>query len=80
MKILPLLSMLTKKNRAAVLLLILSVSAFAQKITGTITSLNEPLPYVNVYLEKTERGNTANELGEYTINNVPFGNYTIYRV
>jgi outer membrane receptor for ferrienterochelin and colicins len=52
-------------------------SGYAQKIIGKISSENEPLPYVNIYLKSTTKGSSSNEAGEYTINNVPYGTYTI---
>jgi outer membrane receptor for ferrienterochelin and colicins len=52
-------------------------SGYAQKITGKISTENEPLPYVNIYLKSTTKGSSSNEAGEYTINNVPYGTYTI---
>ncbi|WP_406685442.1 TonB-dependent receptor [Seonamhaeicola sp. MEBiC1930] len=49
----------------------------AQKISGKVTSNNEALPFVNVYLKGTSIGTTTNENGFYTIEDVVPGNYTI---
>ncbi|MEL0455431.1 TonB-dependent receptor [Flavobacteriaceae bacterium SZ-1-7] len=54
-----------------------SLSINAQKITGMVTSSNESMPYVNVYLENTSKGTSSNEMGGYTISDVPYGDYTI---
>ncbi|KJD36405.1 TonB-dependent receptor [Tamlana sedimentorum] len=49
----------------------------AQEVKGKITSKNEALPYVNVYLKGTTKGNASNEFGDYQIKNIKEGNYTI---
>ncbi|MCB4798047.1 TonB-dependent receptor [Neotamlana laminarinivorans] len=49
----------------------------AQEVKGKITSKNEALPYVNVYLKGTTKGNASNEFGDYQIKNIKAGNYTI---
>jgi TonB-linked SusC/RagA family outer membrane protein len=54
---------------------------FAQSgsIEGTITdqSTGEPLPATNVYIPELERGTSTNPDGEYSIENVAAGTYTI---
>ncbi len=46
---------------------ILSSSAFAQ-VSGTVTDINnEPLPFVNVYLEDSQIGTTTNGDGNYEL-------------
>ncbi|MEE9406785.1 MAG: TonB-dependent receptor [Polaribacter sp.] len=54
-------------------------STFAQNnsISGKITSENEALPYVNVYLKKTKIGASSNENGIFKLKNIPNGTYTI---
>ncbi len=49
------------------------------KIAGTVRDAesNEPLPSVNVVIEKTSRGAATNLEGQYSILNVPPGSYTV---
>lgn len=60
---------------------ILSTSIFAQTgtLTGTVTdaSSSEPLIGVNIILQGTTLGAATNIDGEYTIDNIPVGTYTI---
>ncbi len=70
------MSMKTIKLFSILYLLIIS-NSFAQKITGKVSSNNEVLPYVNVYLKGTSIGSSTNESGFFTIENVPEGDYTI---
>ncbi|MBT8304897.1 MAG: TonB-dependent receptor [Bacteroidia bacterium] len=54
--------------------------AFSQDnlvISGTITADGEALPYVNVFLEGTSFGTLSDESGNYKIENVDSGNYSI---
>ncbi|MBU3820763.1 TonB-dependent receptor [Flavobacteriaceae bacterium XHP0103] len=46
-------------------------------ISGSVTFKNEPLTYVNVYLQNTEKGSVTNDNGIFLINNVTKGDYTI---
>ncbi len=50
---------------------------YAQKITGKVTSNDEALPYVNVYLKSISKGSTTDESGAFVINHVKPGSYTI---
>ncbi|MDZ7659541.1 SusC/RagA family TonB-linked outer membrane protein [Fodinibius sp.] len=63
------------------LCLIFSATAFAQSgtITGTITdeSSGETLPSVNVYIVELQRGAATNAQGEFTIEGVEYGTYTV---
>ncbi|MDQ7054922.1 MAG: TonB-dependent receptor [candidate division KSB1 bacterium] len=62
------------------LLLFAPVSLFAQgTITGTVidAATGEPLPAANVLIEGTNLGASTNAEGNYTIQNVPAGNYTL---
>lgn len=59
------------------LLLIFACLTQAQ-ITGKVTHTeNEPLPFVNIYLENTYQGTSTNETGNYTLEIKTPGNYTI---
>lgn len=65
------------KNFYAFLLLLISISGFAQ-IKGKITdSAGNPLPSVNVYIENTYTGTSSNELGFYELNIKSTGKYTV---
>ena len=48
------------------------------QIIGTVTNKNnEPLPFVNIYIENTYKGTTTNELGKYELNLKQNKTYTI---
>jgi len=65
------------KNLYAFLLLLISVSGFAQ-IKGKITdSAGNPLPAVNIYIENTYTGTSSNENGFYEVNIKSTGKYTV---
>ncbi|KJD31224.1 TonB-dependent receptor [Tamlana nanhaiensis] len=66
-----------KKSSLVIIFTLLAFILKAQNITGKVTSNNAPLPYVNVYLEHTTKGNATNESGNYSIKNVSEGTYTI---
>ena len=61
--------------------LMVPVGLLAQQgtITGTVVDATsgEPLPAANVIIEGTNMGASANAEGQYTIRNVPPGNYTV---
>lgn len=61
--------------------LIFSATAFAQTgtITGTVTgeSSGETLPSVNIYIVELQRGAATNAQGEFTIEGVEYGTYTV---
>lgn len=63
------------------LCLVFSATAFAQSgtITGTVTdqSSGETLPSVNIYLVEVQRGAATNAQGEFTIEDVDYGTYTV---
>lgn len=46
-------------------------------LSGTVRTKGEPLPYINVLLKGTTLGNTTNEAGEFTIDNITAGTYTV---
>jgi hypothetical protein len=53
-------------------------SAFAGKITGTVTDKNDnkPLAFASISVKGTSKGTNANNLGMYVLNLAP-GNYTL---
>ena len=63
-----------------VLLSLLGISnLFSQRnrITGVILDGEIPVPFVNIYLQGTEFGTSSDRNGEFTITNIPDGNYKI---
>lgn len=57
-----------KKTLLFVFVLFMSLQSFSQ-INGLVTDKNnEPLPFVNIYIENTFTGTTSNELGNYELN------------
>ena len=69
-------------NIRAVYILLISLSlAFANsgKVSGKVidSKTGSALAGVNVFLESTSYGAATNEFGEYIINNIPPGNYTV---
>lgn len=53
-------------------------SAQVGQVSGSITFENgKPGNYVNVFLENTNFGCTANSDGTFTINNIPYGSYKL---
>ena len=54
-----------------------SISTIAQ-IKGTVTdSKEQPLPFVNIYIENTYTGTTSNQDGVYELNVNKTGSYTV---
>ncbi|MDG5491737.1 DUF5686 and carboxypeptidase regulatory-like domain-containing protein [Psychroserpens sp. SPM9] len=65
------------KLRFALVFALISFQSFSQ-ITGTVTdSNNQPLPFVNIYIENTYIGTTSNEEGNYELNIKQAKNYTV---
>ncbi|MBT8182502.1 MAG: TonB-dependent receptor [Eudoraea sp.] len=63
-----------------VLLSLLGISnLFSQqnRITGVILDGEIPVPFANIYLQGTEFGTSSDKNGEFTIANIPDGNYKI---
>jgi hypothetical protein len=59
------------------LALLCTIVSFAQ-IKGTVTDdRNQPLPFVNIYLENTYTGTTSNEDGDYELNITDTKSYTV---
>lgn len=61
------------------LLLFTGITAFAQqgKLQGKITDRNGGLPMVNIVLTGTSLSTVADDNGNYTLANVPYGNYEL---
>ncbi|HEX6983687.1 MAG TPA: SusC/RagA family TonB-linked outer membrane protein [Balneolaceae bacterium] len=61
--------------------LFVSSAAFAQTgtLTGTVTdqSSGETLPGVNIFIPELQRGAATNAQGEYTIEGIEYGTYTV---
>ena len=63
--------------RLLLFLLITSLSVSAQ-LKGTITDVdNQPIPYVNIYIENSYKGTTSNENGDYELALSKPGTYTV---
>ena len=66
-----------QKPLLSILLLFISITSFSQ-IKGIITdSKNEPLPFVNVFIENTYKGTTTNDAGFYELNITEKKSYNI---
>lgn len=59
-------------------LILLSVALHAQnvEVRGKVTANEQPVPFVNIYLEGTQRGTTTNQEGEFALQ-VPLGHHEI---
>lgn len=55
----------------------LGVHAQTASLSGTVTSEDGPVPYANVFVQGTQLGASTNMEGEFTINDIPAGTYTI---
>ena len=54
---------------------------FAQTLTGTVNGPDgQPVSYATVALEETRYGATSNELGQFTVPQLPAGEYVVYVV
>jgi TonB-linked SusC/RagA family outer membrane protein len=73
--------MLKKLLSITVMCLLSATAAFAQSstVSGTITDAEtgEPLPQVNVFVTELQVGDATDFNGEYTIENVAHGTYTL---
>ena len=48
------------------------------KINGTVTDKdNSPIPFASVYIPELKKGNAADENGNFTITNIPFGQWQL---
>jgi hypothetical protein len=60
------------------ILFLLTVTFVQSQIIGTVKDTNDqPLPYVNIFIENTYNGTTSNEDGDFELNVSKTGNYTI---
>lgn len=46
-------------------------------IKGTVTSKGDPLPFANIYIENTNYGTTTDEYGNYILEDIANGDYTL---
>ncbi|PKV50512.1 outer membrane receptor for ferrienterochelin and colicins [Aquimarina sp. MAR_2010_214] len=63
-----------------ILLLLLSNILLANNtfdISGKVTTNNESLPFVNIYLKGTKTGTVSQENGNFIIENIPEGDYVL---
>ncbi|MFD2517455.1 TonB-dependent receptor [Salinimicrobium flavum] len=56
--------------------IIFNINAQTARVSGTVTSNDEPVAYVNIYLEGTEIGATTNKKGKYILE-APLGHHEI---
>ena len=56
-----------------------SLLGYSQKVTlsGMVTDQNEPLPFVNIFLKGTKLGASTNIKGQFIIQDIPLGTYTV---
>ena len=63
--------------RLILFFLIVSTSVYAQ-LKGAITDIdNNPIPYVNIYIENSYNGTTSNENGDYVLALSKKGSYKV---
>ncbi|MEJ0032843.1 MAG: carboxypeptidase-like regulatory domain-containing protein [Bacteroidota bacterium] len=71
------------RSTAVFLLLLFCLTSFGQGDQGRIhitvfdADTNQPIPFANVYLNKTTIGASTNEQGEATVTKIPFGVYQV---
>jgi outer membrane receptor for ferrienterochelin and colicins len=66
------------KNIVFIYLLLMATVMVGQTISGKITTENgDEIPYANVYLKKTKIGTSSNNMGFYTLKNIPKESYTL---
>ena len=58
---------------------LISLVGNSQNVTlsGMVTDQNEPLPFVNIFLKGTKLGTSTNIKGQFIIQDIPLGTYTI---
>ena len=56
------------KNLLALVLIFISLQSFSQIKGRIVDQKNEPLPFVNIYVENTFTGTTSNDEGDYELN------------
>lgn len=65
------------KNLLALVFILISCHSFSQIKGRIVDKKNEPLPFVNIYVENTFTGTTSNDQGYYDLNLNKPGTYTI---
>ncbi len=73
-------STIQKMKHIFILLLLLSNILRANDtfdISGKVTTNNESLPFVNIYLKGTKTGTVSQENGNFIIENIPEGDYVL---
>lgn len=75
---------MTQTFKITLILLLISLSYVGFSQTGTIEGIvldkeldNSPLPFANVFVKGTSLGTTTDFDGNFTLNNIPSGTYTI---
>ena len=67
-----------KKHSLSALFIFLCTIISTAQVTGTITDTNQqPLPFVNILIEKTYKGTTTNDDGYYELDITQPNTYTI---
>ena len=64
-------------NLVIIAFFMISVTANSQTIKGKITSKNKVVPFANIIIEGTKLGVSADENGNYVIENAPLGHHHI---
>ena len=77
----PFLFSIKKQNRRILTFVISFIChlGYSQMATlsGKVTDKNNPLPFVNVFLKGTKLGTSTNVKGEFIIQDIPLGTYTV---
>ncbi len=72
------ISFTIKKNLTLIFIWCLGVVTYAQgNLTGKISDSNGALPFANIYIASTSLGTSSDEKGNFVINNIPNGTYTV---
>ncbi len=68
-----------KKSLLTATLLLISIFIQAQtaRLSGKVTSNNEPVEFANVYLKGTQLGSSVDNEGKFILKNIPPGTYTV---
>ncbi len=68
-----------KKSLLTATLLLISIFIQAQtaRLSGKVTSNNEPVEFANVYLKGTQLGSSVDNKGKFILKNIPPGTYTV---
>lgn len=60
----------------SICLIMFKMAGQTARISGTVTSKGQPVEYVNIFLEGTQKGTTTDNNGKYTLE-APLGHYDI---